>query len=125
MKNVLRICKNDLNRVFSSVVAVKAVLGPVIADLPDDLAGNLGDIHIAAGADLAHDVDKAGGNGGFAGHAALGVLLQDGVQHSVGNLVADLIGMPLGNGFGSKEIVAHIFIVLSLCTIHCPIAWEK
>ena len=88
-------------------VAVKAVLGPVIADLPDDLAGDLGDVHVAAGADLPHDVDQARGRGGLAGHPAQGVLGQDGVQDGVGDLVANFIGMSLGNGLRSEKTVAH------------------
>ncbi len=56
-------------------VAVEAVLGPVIADLPDNVPGHLGDVHVAVGADLAHDMDEARGSGGLAGHAAQGVLL--------------------------------------------------
>ena len=93
-------------------VAVKAVLGPVVADLPHHLAGDPGNVHIAAGADLAHDVQQARGGGGLAGHTAVGVLGQDGVQHRVGDLVADLIGMSLGHRFGRKEIMTHTHILL-------------
>ena len=88
-------------------VAVKAVLGAVVADVQHHLTGDLGDIHIAVGGDLTHDVDQAGGGAGLAGHAAIGVLLKDRVQHRVGDLVADLIGMPLGNGFRSKQMSCH------------------
>ncbi len=88
-------------------VAVEAVLCAVVADVADDLARDLRDVNIAAGADLAHDVDKAGGNGGLAGNAPLRILLHDGVEHGVGDLVANFIGMPLGNGLGSKEISTH------------------
>ena len=88
-------------------IAVKAVLGAVVADVPDDLAGNAGDVHIAAGGDLAHDVDQAGGAGGLAGDAGAGVLFQDGVQHRVGDLVTDLVGMPLGDGFGCEQNFGH------------------
>ncbi len=88
-------------------VAVKAVLAPVIADVPDHLPGDVGDVHIAAGGDLAHHVDQSGAGRGLTGHAAQGILRQDGVQDGVGDLVADLVGMPLGDGFGSKETMAH------------------
>jgi len=90
-------------------VAVEAVLGPVIADVQHHLAGELGDIHIAVGGDLAHDVDQTRGGAGLAGHAAIGVLLQDGVQNGVADLVADLVGMPLGDGFGGKQSSCHDF----------------
>ena len=87
-------------------VAVKAVLAPVIANVPDHLPGDVGDVHIAAGGDLAHHVDQSGAGRGLAGHAAVGVLLQNGVQDGVGDLVADLVGVALRDGFGGEEIVS-------------------
>ena len=90
-------------------VAVKAVLRPIIADLADDLAGNLLDIDIAVRADLTHDVHEARRGRRLAGDAPVGILLEDGVQHRIGNLVADFIRMPLGDRLGSKEIVTHSF----------------
>ena len=88
-------------------IAVEAVLGAVVADVQHHLTGDLGNVHIAAGGDLTHNVDEAGGGAGLAGHAAIGVLLKNRVQHRVGDLVADLIGMPLGNGFRSKQMSCH------------------
>ena len=87
-------------------VAVKAVLAAVVANIPDHSPGNMGNIHIAVGGDLTHDMDEAGAGRGLAGHAAHGVLFQDGVQHGVGDLVADLVGMAFGHGFRSKQIVS-------------------
>ena len=95
-------------------VAVEAIGGVVVADIADHLAGDLGDVHIAGGGDLAHDVDQARGSGGLAGHAAIGILLENGVQNGVADLVADLIGMSLGNGFGSKQMLCHDFDLLSI-----------
>ena len=57
--------------------------------------------------DIAMGVDKTGGHRGLAGHAGLGVLSQDCVQHCVRDLVADFVGMPLGHGFGSKKSFCH------------------
>ena len=91
----------------SAGIAVEAILGAVVADVQHHLTGDLGDIHIAVGGDLTHDVDQAGGGAGLAGHAAVGVLLKDRIQHRVGDLVADFIGMPLGNGFRSKQMSCH------------------
>ena len=88
-------------------VAVKAVLGAVIADGADDLARRAGDVNIAIGRDLAHDVDKTGGAGRLAGDAGTGVLRQDGVEDGVGDLVADFVGMPLGDGFGREKNLGH------------------
>src|SRR5699024_813989 len=83
------------------------VLGAVIADGTDDLAGDAGDIDVAGGGDLAHNMDKAGGTGGLAGDAGAGVLRKNGVEDGVGNLVADFIGMPLGDGFGREKNFGH------------------
>ena len=88
-------------------VAVKTVLGAVVADFADDAAGDALDVDIAAGRDLAHDMDKAGGAGGLAGHARAGVFFEDGVEDGVGDLVADLVGMPLGDGFGREQEFGH------------------
>ena len=99
-------------------VAVKAALGGVIADVQHHLAGDLGDIHIAAGGDLTHDVDQAGGGAGLAGHAAIGVLLEDRVQHRVADLVAYLVGMPFGNGLRGKQMSCHNFFSFHLADGH-------
>ena len=88
-------------------VAVEAVLRAVVADRADDLARDLRNVDVAACRDLAHDVDEARGNAGLAGDAAVGILLEDRVEHRVGDLVADLVGMPLGDGFGGEKIMAH------------------
>ena len=95
-------------------IAVKAVGGVIVADVADHFAGDLGDVHIAGGGDLAHNVDQTGGSGGLAGHAAIGILLKNGVQNGVADLVADLIGMSLGNGFGSKQMLCHNLNLLSI-----------
>ena len=83
-------------------IAVKAKFCAVIADVTDDLTGNLRDVHIAGGADFSHYHDHAGGNGGFTGYTSVWVLLQNRVEHCVGNLVTDFIGMSFGNRFGCK-----------------------
>ena len=82
-----------------AAVAVKAALAVDIADVTHHLAGDLGDVYVAGGGDLAHDVDHAGGHGGLTGHPGVGVLLDDGVQDGVGDLVADLVGVALGHRF--------------------------
>ena len=88
-------------------VAVKTIGGVVVADVTDYVTGDLGNVHIAGGGDLTHDVDQAGGSGGLAGHTAIGILLENGIQNGVADLVADLIGMSFGNGFGSKQMLCH------------------
>ena len=95
-------------------IAVEAVLGPVIADFLYHLAGNLGDVNIAGGGNLAHHMNEAGSRRGFAGHAGLRVLGDDGVQHTIRDLVANFVGMSLRYGFGCKESFCHNDFLLSV-----------
>ena len=69
----------------------------ITAHVSDDLPGNLGDVYIAGGGNLPHDVDKAGGGGGFASYPGVRVLLQNSVQDGVGDLVTNLVGVTLSH----------------------------
>ena len=79
-------------------MAVEAHLGAVIACVADGLAGDLGDVDAGGRGDLAHDEHHAGRRRCLAGDAAHGVLLEHGVEHAVGDKVAQLVGMALCNG---------------------------
>jgi hypothetical protein len=52
-------------------------------------------------------VDKAGGAGRLARYTRTGILGQDGIEDGIGNLVADFVGMPLGDRFGRKKNFGH------------------
>ena len=94
-------------------IGVKAELCAGVADICHHLADDLLEIDIAVGGDLAHDVDKAGGCAGLAGHAGIGVVGQDLVQNGIGDLVADLVGMSFGDGLRSKQTMScHLFCLL-------------
>ena len=93
-----------------AALRVEAVGGVVVADVVDHLAGDRAEIDLCCGGDLAHNVDDAGGHGGFAGDVRAAVLSENAVEHSVGNFIADLVGMSLGNGFGCKQIFSHTII---------------
>ncbi|VWM24835.1 Uncharacterised protein [Collinsella intestinalis] len=102
-------------------VAVKAELGAVVPDAADDLACDVLNVDVGLGANLAGDDHGAGGDEGLAGaadvlelgglavgrHVALGLELgllgQDGVEHGVGDLVRDLVGMALGDRLGGED----------------------
>ena len=96
-----------------TAAGVEAAGGVVVADFLHGPAHYLGDIHIAVGGDFAHDHDHACGGHSLAGYPAIGVLGQDRVQYSVGNLVADLVGMSFCNGLRGKNTVCHKLSVLS------------
>ena len=84
-------------------IAVKAVLGPGVADFADGLAGQLSDVHVGSRRDLAHHHDQAGGGAHLAGYSAVRVILDDRVQHRVRDLIADLVRMSFSNRFGCQE----------------------
>ena len=89
---------------------VKAVLGPVIADIDHRLAGDLGNVHIAAGGNFPYNMDLAGGHQGFAGNPGIRVLFQDSVQHRIRNLIGDFVRMAFRNGFRRKYFF-HCFLL--------------
>ena len=63
------------------------------------------DIDVGFGGDLAGHQNQAGGDDALAGHAGVGVLGKDGVQHGVRDLVADLVRMPLGDRFRGEKVL--------------------
>ena len=93
-------------------LAVKAELRAVVADVAHNVAHDLRDIDVAARGDLAHDENKAGRGSALARNVAVGVLFENGVEHRVGDLIADLIGMAFGDAFGCEEIVCHGFLLM-------------
>ena len=91
-------------------IGVESELCAGVADVSHDLADDLLEIDVAVGGNLAHDVDEAGGCAGLAGHAGIGVVSQNLVEDGVGDLVADLVGMALGDGLRSKQTVLCHFV---------------
>ena len=93
--NVTRLLLYGYNHTTGLVV--EAVLGPGIARVPNHVPGDSGNIDIGIGGDLSGDQYEAGGSCRLTCHAPLGVLGQDRIQDSVGNLVAQLVGVPFGD----------------------------
>ena len=85
-----------------AVVESIAVHG--ISGISDGLPGYVGDVHIAIRGDLTHNYHQARRGAGLAGHPAHGVLGHNGIQHSVRDLVAELIGMSLGDGLRGEQV---------------------
>ena len=86
-------------------LVVEAVLGARVADRLDGLASDLRNVHVAGRGDLARHDDEPGGQERLAGHATRRVLGQDRVQDGVGDLVGDLVRMPLGHGLRSEQVL--------------------
>ena len=108
----------DIRRLFvnggddPAGVGVEAVLGPRVADPGDGLPGDPGDVHIGVRGDLARHDDQTGGDQGLARHSAVGVVLQHRVEHGVGYLVGDLIGMALTHRLRREQeiMVLHKYL---------------
>ncbi len=72
---------------------VDAVLGVVVADALDGVAGDLDVIHMGIGGDFTGQHDQTGVGQGFSGDAAAGVLLKNGIQNRIRNLVCHFVGV--------------------------------
>ena len=106
-------------------IAVKAVLGAVIADAAQRVASDALHVHVGLGSNLAGDDHRTRGDERLAGaphvvdlrglpvgrHVAISLearlLLENRVEYRIGDLVADLVRMPLGHRFG-REVVAAL-----------------
>ena len=84
---------------------IEAIVGVGVADILRDAARDFLYIDIGAGGDFAADEDHAGSRVAFAGDMAFGIILEAGVEHRVGDLIAELVGMAFAHGFGGEECV--------------------
>ncbi len=85
-------------RQHAARVGVEAVFGAGVADIADGGAGDFLKIDDGVGRDLAGEDDQAGGDEGFAGDAAFGVLGKNRVEDRIGNLIGDLVRVSFGDG---------------------------
>ncbi len=79
-----------------------------VADVLHRLAHDHGHVDDGAGRDLARDHDDARLGERLARDARLRILGEDGVENGVGNLVAKLVGMTLGDGLRRELVTAHL-----------------
>jgi hypothetical protein len=87
---------------------MKHVIVVDIADLANRLAGNVFDIELGPGGDLAADNHDVGLDVGFTGDAAEFVLREAGIEDRVRNRIRDFIRMTLADGFRGKNVsIAH------------------
>ena len=86
-------------------VGREAEVGVGVADLADRLAGNLLDVDVGVGRDLAGDQDQPRVDERLAGDAPVGIVAEDGVEHAVGDLVGDLVRVAFGHGLGGEEVL--------------------
>src|ERR671918_2522845 len=88
----------------SAGVPVDAEVRVRISDIDDRVADDLRDVDVLGRRDLTGDHDETGRDERLAGDAAVGIHRQDGVEYRVGDLVGELVGMPLGHGLRGKEV---------------------
>jgi hypothetical protein len=86
-------------------VAVEPVGGADVADVADRPAHQLRHVHVAGRGDLARHDHEARRQQRLARHAAPGVLRENRVEHRVGNLVGDLVGVPLSHRLRREQVL--------------------
>ncbi len=92
-------------------IGAKLQLFAIIADIAHHSAGDGFGIDIipAATGNLTGIDHQVGGGQRFASHPARGILRKAGIENGVGNLVANLVGMPLRHRLGSENMVNSYF----------------
>ena len=90
-------------------LAVEPELGVRVPDLGHGPPDHRRDVDPAVGGDLAGHDHEARRHECLARDAAVGVDREQGVEHRVGELVGELVGMPLGHGFRGEQVaLAHV-----------------
>ena len=86
---------------------VEAEVGAGVPDVADDPANDAGDVDVGVGGDLAGHHHQAGRAEHLAGDTAVAILGQHRVQNPIGDLVGDLVRVPLGDRLGREQELAH------------------
>ena len=70
-------------------------------------------LHVAVplGRDFAEDQEHASGGGGLHGHMAGRILGQQIIKNGVGDLIADLVRVAFGHGFGGNKPMFFCHII--------------
>jgi hypothetical protein len=87
----------------AALVAVEADLGRVVADLDDLVAHERGDLDVTLRGDLTGDVYETCRDQCLDRDAAVRVDGEEGIQDAVGDLVANLVRVTLGDRFGREK----------------------
>ena len=90
-----------------TALGVKAVTLFSIADLGDHLSCNLLIVYAGVRADFPENMDLIGGAGDLTGYMGLRILPQQFVENAVRDLIADLVRVAPGHGFGGKYAFFH------------------
>lgn len=88
--------------------AVEALLGRVVPDVQDLVADEVGDVGVRLRRHLAGHMHQAGGDQRLHGDPGRRVFLEESVEDGVADLVSDLVGVSLGDGFRGEKAAGHI-----------------
>ena len=83
-------------------IVIETEVAAVVSYIAYDVAGDFSDVRIAIGRYFAHNEHDARSCAYLARNVRVFVFFEYVVQNGVGNLVADLIGMPFRNAFRCK-----------------------
>ena len=111
-------------------LAAVSIKANIIGDESNVAAGVTHDlliVHGGLGGDLTENHDHVGLGACLAGNLAVSVLLQAGVEHGVGDLVAELVGVPLVHGLGGEEesLRRHFLVGLDTLVYLCERKRER
>ena len=92
----------------SAAVGIKTTrFGAAVTDIGDHTPHQGVEVHPRSSGDLAGDQAEARVDHGFASHAAGWILLEQRIKNGIADLIADLVGMSLGDGFRGKDVPGH------------------
>ena len=88
-----------------TALVINAVIGVVVPNVLNRLAGDLNVINVGLGRDLASEHHQTRVTQSLCRDAGPRVLGQDSIEHSIGDLVRDLVRVAFGDRLRGKEIV--------------------
>jgi hypothetical protein len=106
LSNVGRLLLNGNQDVAGLVV--ETLVRVVVTNLLDSGADNVLVVDVGLGGDLTEDHDHTGLGSGLDSNLGVGVLSQAGVKDSIRDLVTDLVGVSLSDGFGLQNVSSHM-----------------
>src|SRR5699024_108477 len=93
---------------YGACFGVEDVFGPSVTDLPNRIPNNFGNIYVTMRGYLSRYQNHPGGDRSFTSNPGIGVPGDNLVQHSVRNLVTDLVRVPRCDRFRRKQRTSGI-----------------
>jgi hypothetical protein len=105
LRNVGRLAGDDVGN--EDPVSMKNVIVVHVADLAYRIANELDIIQFGLRSNLAADDDDVALGVGFAGDPAMRILREAGIEHRIGNCVANFIWVTFPDGFGRENVTTR------------------